>query len=317
MTPRLRWQAAAQPLVLAGTLLVSSGVEALAGRPPMSPCSPDGTCIPNRPTWGVYQTHWRPYPGDVVRKEPTLAKEETAEKEREKRDQEMRGPLLPAPKEETETGPKKPEPGAEGVEEAPAEVAPAVEAPAMEAPAGEAPADAAPAPQEPAEADPFGAQPPALPQRLAERTAGAPNVASEPLTQDQRNRGADSATIAPRPTPRPGVKQAAVIGEDQPPVLPASLIEFARSGGKSRVVPAAARLALPPSVQPSAKAPEAGVRSDADVNPASAEAPLGIQLVNPAEARIAEPGAEEVQQAIYFEASDQSAQLAPLPSVEE
>ena len=38
---------------------------------------------------------------------------------------------------------------------------------------------------------------------------------------------------------------------------------------------------------------------------ASAELPVGISLINPASAVTQEPGADGLQQAIYFEASDQ------------
>jgi hypothetical protein len=45
--------------------------------------------------------------------------------------------------------------------------------------------------------------------------------------------------------------------------------------------------------------------SDRQVTAASAEQPLGIQLVNPAAAVVVDPGESGLQQAIYFEATDQ------------
>jgi hypothetical protein len=58
---------------------------------------------------------------------------------------------------------------------------------------------------------------------------------------------------------------------------------------------------LPPALpQPASVRPA----TDARVVPASAERPLGIQLVNPAAAVVVDPGEDGLQQAIYYEASD-------------
>jgi hypothetical protein len=89
-------------------------------------------------------------------------------------------------------------------------------------------------------------------------------------------------------------------GDDAPPVLPPSLL-----GGVAGAQPWAAAATAPPtlrqpaSVQPVVDAPMVDTR----VTAASAESPLGIQLINPA-AALVDPSAQGLQQAIYFEASD-------------
>ena len=108
-------------------------------------------------------------------------------------------------------------------------------------------------------------------------------------------------------------------GDDAPPTLPPAL-----QSGISSVTPA--RRVAPPqaSVAPTTAptgiaqpasvaqvAASAPVAKTASVEPtddemvivASAEEPVGIQLVNPAEALV-DPDAQGLQQAIYFEASD-------------
>jgi hypothetical protein len=62
----------------------------------------------------------------------------------------------------------------------------------------------------------------------------------------------------------------------------------------------AVALQQPHSVQQSPLAASA----DRGVIQASAQTPLGIQLINPASAVAAEVGDDGLQQAIYFEASD-------------
>jgi hypothetical protein len=89
-------------------------------------------------------------------------------------------------------------------------------------------------------------------------------------------------------------------GDDAPPVLPPSLL-----GGVAGAQPWAAAATAPPtlrqpaSVQPNVDAPMVDTR----VTAASAESPLGIQLINPA-AALVDASAQGLQQAIYFEASD-------------
>jgi hypothetical protein len=92
--------------------------------------------------------------------------------------------------------------------------------------------------------------------------------------------------------------------DDAPPALPASLQGVGSASVPPQVwnqqAPAAA-LAQPASVRPRALPPA----RDRDVVPASAQTPLGIQLINPASAMAVDPGSAGLQQAIYFEASDE------------
>ncbi len=44
--------------------------------PTPCPCAADGKCLPKRDTWGNYQTHWRPWPGEQVGLTPTQAEEQ-------------------------------------------------------------------------------------------------------------------------------------------------------------------------------------------------------------------------------------------------
>lgn len=95
-------------------------------------------------------------------------------------------------------------------------------------------------------------------------------------------------------------------GDDAPPVLPPALAAGAGVAFGPAIAPANATAApvmqQPPSVQPIMIDDQ--VIIDDQVEAASAEHALGIQLVNPA-AALADPNAEGLQQAIYFEASDQ------------
>jgi hypothetical protein len=86
--------------------------------------------------------------------------------------------------------------------------------------------------------------------------------------------------------------------DDAPPALPPALM--------NRVAPASA-IAPAPTTPPTVQQPpsvEPIVVVDDQVEAASMEEPLGIQLINPA-AAVVDPTAEGLQQAIYFEASDQ------------
>ena len=89
---------------LVGLLAAGAVATTHPGSPPRiaPPCSPDGNCIPNRFSFGMYQTHWRPFPGDTVGITPTKAEGEKAEEGEEG----IGGPQLPTPAEEGQSGPK-------------------------------------------------------------------------------------------------------------------------------------------------------------------------------------------------------------------
>jgi len=91
-------------------------------------------------------------------------------------------------------------------------------------------------------------------------------------------------------------------GDDAPPGLPAALKDVPWTSLPSQRPQSEDPSPLQPSlVQPASVRPQA----DSQVTPASAAQPVGIQLVNPAAAIIVDPGEDGLQQAIYFEASDQ------------
>jgi hypothetical protein len=221
---------------------------------------------------------------------------------------------------------------------------PGIELPGVGQPApvpegGEAPAEGpAAGPQADPAADPldpFGSAPPAPPTWLKnaalqhrEPLAAAmleslpvvtTAVANEELAPvyTPTDAAAFSAPVAAEPAVMDGPN---LHGDDAPPTLPPTL----QSGISSmtparRVAPPQAAVApgtaptgnaQPVSVgQATASAPAAKTASveptdDEMVIAASAEEPVGIHLVNPAEALV-DPAAEGLQQAIYFEASDQ------------
>jgi hypothetical protein len=61
-TRRLRLIAATvYPWLAAGSLLAAP-----IGRPTPPPCSAEGACTPNRPSWGYSQTQWRLWPGTTI-----------------------------------------------------------------------------------------------------------------------------------------------------------------------------------------------------------------------------------------------------------
>jgi hypothetical protein len=95
-------------------------------------------------------------------------------------------------------------------------------------------------------------------------------------------------------------------GEDAPPALPAGLMPLLtaapgqKSAARSSSLPVTISLAQPPRVH--AAAPPT---ADRGVVTASAEAPLGIQLINPAVAVVGDQAQDGLQQAVYYEISDQ------------
>jgi hypothetical protein len=91
-------------------------------------------------------------------------------------------------------------------------------------------------------------------------------------------------------------------GDDAPPTLPPALARGIRNAGNAIAeMPVVSSDMAEPTARQSASV-QAIV--DDRVTTASGEQPTGIQLINPA-AAIVEPNAEGLQQAIYFEASDQ------------
>jgi hypothetical protein len=168
---------------------------------------------------------------------------------------------------------------------------------------------------------------PAGGRRLGAAAQGAVTTAPAP-------RVAPAASAAGHPAPaiaapatfqnRPQTTDAPNLrSDDAPPMLPASLRALS-STGVGRAWDAGPVVALPPVVAaapapqnevepifasdappaPSAQPASVAPSIDRRVQPASAEEPQGIQLINPAAAVVVDPGEDGLQQAIYFEASD-------------
>lgn len=255
------------------------------------PCSPDGTCLPRWETWGVYQTRWRPFPGDVVAGPPTPAQrdEESAEQDA------VGGPVEPGPNREGLMGPTPSAgPGVipglvpEGPVEGGAPSNGAVPAPEI----GPAPGVGA----DPL--DPFGAAPPAPPAWMQDSVRGVTSTSAQAPEPAIVNPAALETSAAwPPVLDGPNLR-----GDDAPPTLPASLQNTLGSmpAGRSwSSTAAAATLAQPPSVHLQRRSAAPGA-----VLPASAETTLGMPLINPAAAVATEAGMGGLQQAIYIEASD-------------
>lgn len=219
---------------------------------------------------------------------------------------------------------------------------PGVGQPAPVPEGGEAPAEGPAGPQgdpgaEPGAdpLDPFGSAPPAPPTWLKnaalqhrEPVAAATLESLPVVTTAVANEElapiyapADAAAFAAPVAAEPAVMDGPNLhGDDAPPTLPPALQTGISSVTPARRVAPPQASVAPTIVQPAIAQPvsvgqvaaSAPVAKTASVEPtddemviaASAEEPVGIHLVNPAEALV-DPEAEGLQQAIYFEASDQ------------
>jgi hypothetical protein len=341
MSPRLKLQSAAKPLLLAGTLwsaAFATPVGAVgngSGRvqtPP--PCGPDGVCIPNIPTYGWYQTRWRTFPG-----EPSAKPTEADLKKQEKKDEEedLGGPQEPSMDMEgslTRERPKRgDQPGAEGGPvpdpnedirslpglpplPGPGDVPPPDGAAPDAAPAGElplgpdgAPAPAGTAPEGGADPlDPFGAAPPTPPwmSQTTMTNPAAGELVQLPYVEEQSG----SQVVQPVDNIEPMLDGPNLHGEDAPPALPAALQRL--SGLRSPIGQGVAYgvPVLPPAMAPTrtAMAQPGSVQpklpAPGVVQQASVVIPVGGQLVNPAGTMEAIAEDQGAQQAIYIEASD-------------
>ncbi|MBA4107272.1 MAG: hypothetical protein C0485_16120 [Pirellula sp.] len=286
MSPRLKLQSAAKPLLLAGAMWsagFATPVGAVgngSGRPQTPPpCGPDGVCIPNIPTYGWYQTRWRTFPGEA--KGPTKA---DVEKQEEKdKEEDIGGPQTPPMEMEgslTRERPKRgAQPGAEGGPApdpnedirnlpglpplpGPGEAPPAggaMPAPAgnpAAAPAGDLPLgpDGAPAPAGTAPEgganplDPFGAAPPTPPwlSKATMTNPAAGELVQLPYVEEQSG----AQVVQPVDNLEPLLDGPNLHGEDAPPALPAALQRL--SGLRSPVGQGVAYGApvLPPAMAP-------------------------------------------------------------------
>jgi hypothetical protein len=164
--------------------------------------------------------------------------------------------------------------------------------------------------------DPFGAAPPAPPSWMIENAAFTPlpqgRIATpvSPVVETPATSSIAPAVESPIAQPAPIIDDGPNLhSDDAPPALPAGLKGLFGSTGAG--LPANVNLAPPAVVlqQPAgvraASRPVAAPASD--VVQVSAELPLSIPLINPAAAIAADPGEDGLQQAIYYEASDQPA----------
>lgn len=159
--------AGALALLLASCESLSYGITGCSPETPC-PCSADGVCRPNRATWGVSRTKWRPWPGESAGMEPTPEAQAGPEGEE--------GVLLPfetpSPQKEYLRGPEKSkaEKAAEGAAEGEAAPEEALPGP-VELPGFDPQGRQLPPQQAPLEVPSLDDAPPALPQSLRQTAA--------------------------------------------------------------------------------------------------------------------------------------------------
>jgi len=253
------------------------GVGALPPSPP--PCAADGTCRPNRDSWGFNRTRWRRWPGEEV-PAPTPAEEE------EEDIRELPEIERPSPRQEDIRGPL-------GAETAPA--------PAVPAPTGEPttmPEQTTPAPQ-------------GAPQQLAPPQpldVPDPFEEADPFEDEGQEQLPEQDEAFPDFDLQGGV-QPELNREDPPPALPDSLSQLQWSQPASAAASTSSVAA--PHEREAPLEPVTADRGTAQVAsyeqpPAQADQSQSgsIQLVNPAAANLVQPSDGQFQQAIYYEASD-------------
>jgi|GEM_PF-2467721 len=241
------------------------------------PCAADGMCYPRRETWGNYKTHWRAWPGETVGLSPTPAdggtpgmKEQLPPYMRPSVDQEdLRGPVKPI-----------------------RPAAPAADGAAAAVEAGLPPLNGGAQPAQPGGAAPGGA-PAAAPAEEGEEAAPPANDALE----------------LPGFGPQGSLQPLPQL-EEGPPALPAGL-----SQALSAQPGTAVNLTQQPMQRPTVAAnPSAVVRpvinavpsNSRYVTPAAAIDTSHIELANPAAKNVQKSMEQDLEQAIYFEASDMS-----------
>jgi hypothetical protein len=230
-----------------------------------APCAADGMCYPKRETWGSYTTHWRPFPGDALGPTPTRAESKALELQKE-----LPPFIVPAPDKEDQRGPARPtRRAAPTATPAPAE--------------GEMEIDGLP-PVGP----PFDQAPPA---EGGQHPEAAPQNA--PGTLDNFNLpgfGPPQSLLQPLPQTEDGL-----------PALPTALSQALTLNNAGTVVQASfptqpQATALP---APTARANSSHLQSKF-VTPTAAN----IELTNPAAKNVQKTMDQDLQQAIYYEASD-------------
>jgi hypothetical protein len=315
MSPRIV-QNVAKPLVVAGAIwgtMAIGDVLATPGQTP-PPCSPDGHCVPRPETFGWYQTRWRRFPGDPYGVAPTPA-EAGADVEQEREERTLGGPQLPKAAEEAQVGPPRPA-RSNDQRDVPAATPPA------EAPPGGAP------PAAPAEGPGPAAPPAAAPRNdAAPGTQPLPDLgAPPPLGEPSADDVTDPFSAAPRrpinsnpegfgdaqpPTSEIAEQSSPAFSapirhrEDAPPPLPASLQRVSQTM-PTPATQSAVLSSLPPLQQPSSiAARQAGPSPIARVNYQTSTSPRVEQAAGTSEPH----GNSQLEQALYYEASDQDEEI--------
>lgn len=323
MSPRIVLQCIAKPLLIAGLAWGSSAVSNALAAPGQTPppCSPDGACRPSPETFGWYKTRWRHWPGDHVGAAPTPAG--PSEDQQEKDDRALGGPQEPDTAEESRVGPPKPaksanQPDAAAPAQPPA-AAPAA-APGVPPQPGAAPATppvAGPENAQPPEAEPPAAQPgPNLgaPPPFGEPPAGD---VTDPFSSAPRMRRAAPMASAPQrpaasaaqgPIDQSALNAPHSSDDDAPPALPPSLQRLSQKMPAPPAV-AAAPVSLPPLAQPPSVIPATAPAVQPRIAQVAYQTATDAQLVNPAAAMVNQAAGSELEQAIYYEATDQTQEV--------
>ena len=302
-------------LTSGGLAVLLAGTAAAVSNCGPAPCAADGTCLPNRPSWGWYNTRWRAWPGEQPGLPPTPAG--GAKGEDESPDS-LPGLILPDPTKEDKAGSEKTDQKSRGGVGVPDE-------------------GALPDPEAMPELDPFSQRDErGAPQVQLGLPAARGVVTALPHVYDDQYPAPSYVQPLPAVIDNPAVARPAsnlaplggpnLNSEDAPPALPASLQSMLPQSQQPAVPsPVAAAVpygrALSPvrPAQPQQLAPAAPVAlgqpasvtpSQTPIRPVTWETPGGIALVNPAAAVEVEAGAEGTKRAIYYEVSDASPDTA-------
>ncbi|MEQ8209296.1 MAG: hypothetical protein RH917_05640 [Lacipirellulaceae bacterium] len=238
-----------------------------------APCAADGTCRPKTESWGYWQTHWRPFPGD----DAAAAAGQQLVPEPAGEDEGLGGFVRPQPSKEDQAGPEEQERDPE--------------VPAEDGGLGDpaAPGDGS----EPLPAlDPLGLQIPNAPDFQAALPPEPPAFLKQ-LVNPAANVAPSGDSVIDDNVRPAGYRPPANRSQDAPPSLPPSLERVAQLTGMLEP--------LPP-VKDALKRDSAVMQTSAQAIPA--ESTTGIRVINPTSAYAAQPGEGGLQQAIYFEASE-------------
>jgi hypothetical protein len=256
--------------ILLGLSVIGTPVAIGQCHPPTPcPCAADGMCYPKRDTWGNYTTHWRPYPGDMLGLTPTPADGGTIDIQ-----DKLEPFIMPPPDQEDQRGPARPTRPA-----APTSTPAPVDGEVNELPAVGQPLDEVPPANGEQPAEPAAEEAPGPLDNLNLPGFGPPQGKLQPLPRI----------------------------EDGPPALPSALSQAITMGNGATFqanFATQAQAITPPAPTVNANAskslPKVAVGPSRFVTPVAAN----IELTNPAAKNVQKTMDQELQQAIYYEASD-------------